>query len=133
MKPALFRQHLLGLVPLLGKITAAHADGKQVVQDLAAQNWTVTNEYGNITVPGSYPSHVHLDLYKGGVISESSRSHPMLGILLTAIIDDPCVVTLFCPIRSKTNYFRYHGLNDIKLRWIAAQNWTYTSGSITNL
>lgn len=76
MKPTLFIQRLLGLAPLLGEATAAHANGKQVVHDLAAQNWTVTNEYGNITVPGSYPSHVHLDLYKGGVISELPRSDP---------------------------------------------------------
>lgn len=133
MKPTLFSQYLFGFVPLLGEATAAQADGKQVIQDLAAQNWTVTNEYGNITVPGSYPSHVHLDLYKSGVISELSRSDPNAWHAADRNYRRPVRCNAFHRTRSKANYLRYHGLNDIKLRWIAAQNWTYTSSSIKNL
>lgn len=39
-------------------------------RELAAETWTVTNEHGNITVPGKYPSHVHLDLHAAQVISK---------------------------------------------------------------
>ncbi|KAK5996760.1 Beta-mannosidase A [Cladobotryum mycophilum] len=77
---------------------AADNGGKQSIHDLSKESWTVTNEYGNITVPGQYPSHAHLDLHAAG------------------IIDDP-----------------YHGLNDFNLRWVAAQNWTYTSKPIKGL
>lgn len=55
-------------------------------------DWTVSSPDLNISVPGSFPSHVHLDLYEARVI------------------DDP-----------------YHGVNDIKLRWIAWNNWTYSA------
>lgn len=68
------------------------------IRSLADETWTVTNEHGNITVPGKYPSYVHLDLYAAKVI------------------DDP-----------------YHGLGDLDLRWIAAQNWTYTSKPVHGL
>lgn len=79
-------------------VTNADSGGKYATIDFKKQGWTVTNEHGNITVPGSYPSQVHLDLYKAGVIN------------------DP-----------------YHGLNDFNLRWIAAQNWTYTSQPLKDL
>ncbi|KAJ6782016.1 hypothetical protein PWT90_05871 [Aphanocladium album] len=67
-------------------------------RSLRTETWTVTNEHGNITVPGKFPSHVHLDLYAAQVINDPN-----------------------------------HGLNDINLRWISAQNWTYTSNPISGL
>ncbi|KAH6603175.1 beta-mannosidase a [Trichoderma cornu-damae] len=73
-------------------VATTESASKASIHNLSLQEWTVTNEYGNITVPGKFPSQAHLDLYAAGVI------------------DDP-----------------YHGLNDFDLRWIAAQNWTYTS------
>ncbi|OAA74399.1 beta-mannosidase mndA [Akanthomyces lecanii RCEF 1005] len=68
------------------------------ISSLDDAKWTVTNEHGNITVPGKFPSHVQLDLFAAGVIED--------------------------PLR---------GFNDIDLRWIANQNWTYTSGPLANL
>lgn len=79
-------------------IAHAKAGENYATLDFSKQAWTVTNEQGNITVRGSYPSQVHLDLHKAGVIN------------------DP-----------------YYGLNDFNLRWIAAQNWTYTSQPLKNL
>lgn len=77
---------------------ACATNSQQSVHEFSAETWTVTNEYGNITVPGSYPSQVHLDLNRAGVITNP-----------------------------------YYGLNEFNLRWIAAQNWTYTSKPIKNL
>ncbi|XWW98739.1 hypothetical protein V2A60_006741 [Cordyceps javanica] len=68
------------------------------VHSLDSEKWTLTNEHGNITVPGAFPSHVHLDLLAAGVIED--------------------------PLR---------GFNDVNLRWVANQNWTYTSGPLNNL
>jgi beta-mannosidase len=42
----------------------------QAILDLGDETWTVTNEYDNITVPGKWPSQVHLDLYAAGIIGE---------------------------------------------------------------
>lgn len=40
----------------------------QSIVDLTSEKWTVTNQYNNITVPGKWPSQVHLDLYAAGII-----------------------------------------------------------------
>lgn len=40
------------------------------ISSLDDAKWTVTNEYGNITVPGKFPSQVHLDLLAAGVIGK---------------------------------------------------------------
>lgn len=42
----------------------------QSVLDLSDIGWTVTNQARNITVPGKWPSQVHLDLYAAGVIGQ---------------------------------------------------------------
>ncbi|KAJ4150084.1 hypothetical protein LMH87_010850 [Akanthomyces muscarius] len=76
----------------------ASAKASNTTRSLGAETWTVTNEHGNVTVPGKFPSQVHLDLYAAQVIN------------------DP-----------------YHGQNDLNLRWISAQNWTYTSKPILGL
>ncbi|KAI1005808.1 Beta-mannosidase A [Podosphaera aphanis] len=63
------------------------------IQDLCENEWSLTSPtYAGISVPGSVPGHVHLDLMAAGVIP------------------DP----LF-------------GNNDYELRWVAYQNWTYTT------
>ncbi|KAM3557541.1 hypothetical protein ARSEF4850_005017 [Beauveria asiatica] len=68
------------------------------IYSLHDQKWMLTNEHGNITVPGAFPSHVHLDLLAAGVIED--------------------------PLR---------GFNDVDLRWVSNQNWTYTSDPLANL
>lgn len=60
----------LGICASVAVATTQHA-GKASTHDLSLQKWTVTNEYGNITVPGKFPSQAHLDLHAAGVISES--------------------------------------------------------------
>jgi beta-mannosidase len=60
----------LGICASVAVSTTEHA-GKASIHDLGLQKWTVTNEYGNITVPGKFPSQAHLDLHAAGVISES--------------------------------------------------------------
>lgn len=40
----------------------------QSVLDLSTFSWTVSNPSGNISIPASFPSQVHLDLYEQGVI-----------------------------------------------------------------
>lgn len=42
--------------------------GAQHVIDLSDTKWTVKNSQGNVTVPGNWPSQVHLDLYAAKVI-----------------------------------------------------------------
>lgn len=44
----------------------------QHVINLSGDNWTVKNAQGNVSVPASLPSQVHLDLYAAGVIRKSS-------------------------------------------------------------
>lgn len=52
---------------------AAKSQRGAILHDCSGEKWNVTNEYGNITVPGNFPSQVHLDLYAAGVIGESLR------------------------------------------------------------
>ncbi|KAJ6788821.1 hypothetical protein PWT90_02824 [Aphanocladium album] len=83
------------LVAGIATRTATNGAG---VHNLSDETWSLKNEYGNITVPGNFPSYVHLDLLAAGVIED--------------------------PLR---------GFDDINLRWIANQNWTYTSSPLTKL
>lgn len=48
----------------------ACAQGSNTTRSLGAETWTVTNEHGNVTVPGKFPSQVHLDLYAAQAISK---------------------------------------------------------------
>ena len=48
----------------------ASSSGKQTIRELSGEKWTITNEHGNITVAGKYPSLVHLDLHTAGVIGK---------------------------------------------------------------
>lgn len=54
-------------------VATTESVGKASVHDLGLQHWTVTNEYGNITVPGKFPSQAHLDLHAAGVIGKSKQ------------------------------------------------------------
>ncbi|KAH8809318.1 glycoside hydrolase family 2 protein [Xylogone sp. PMI_703] len=47
-----------------------HTAWARSIYDLGKAQWTVTNEAKNITVPGKWPSQVHLDLYAAGVIDD---------------------------------------------------------------
>ena len=42
----------------------------QTVVDLSTSSWTLQNLDLNISVPGSLPSHAHLDLYAAQVIGD---------------------------------------------------------------
>ena len=42
----------------------------QTVIDLSQSSWTLQNLGLNISVPGSLPSHAHLDLYNAQVIGD---------------------------------------------------------------
>ena len=42
----------------------------QHVTDLGGSNWTLENLLLNISVPGTVPSQVHLDLYSAQVIGD---------------------------------------------------------------
>jgi beta-mannosidase len=60
----LFAELLLAAgIPLL-------ASAENVI-NLSGKQWKVTNPQGNVSAPGSLPSHVHLDLFAAGVIRES--------------------------------------------------------------
>lgn len=50
------------------------------VHPLADERWTVTNEHRNITVPGHFPSQVHVDLYAAGVIGKSFSELKLTGL-----------------------------------------------------
>lgn len=73
------------------------ASAKNVIS-LVGNDWTVSNDDLNVSVPAHLPSQAHLDLYAQEVIA------------------DP-----------------YHNLNDFNLRWVAWNNWTYTSAPISGL
>lgn len=47
----------------------------QQVFNLSTQQWTLSNDAHNISVPGRVPSQVHLDLFREGVIPD-----PYLGL-----------------------------------------------------
>jgi beta-mannosidase len=53
------------IMALLGTTVTA-----QKVIDLSTAQWTVSNPVYNISIPGSVPSQVHLDLYREGVIPD---------------------------------------------------------------
>lgn len=52
-------------------VAATESSSAAAIHDLSLLKWTVTNEYGNITVPGKFPSQAHLDLHAAGVIGKS--------------------------------------------------------------
>ncbi|KIW06424.1 uncharacterized protein PV09_02872 [Verruconis gallopava] len=61
----------LASLGLLVKGLSSHQTVQTItVFDLSKLVWTVGNEALNISVPGSLPSHVHLDLFKARVIND---------------------------------------------------------------
>ncbi|TRM70352.1 glycoside hydrolase family 2 protein [Schizophyllum amplum] len=58
------------LLALLGALVVRAA-----VFDLSELQWTLRSANGSVEVPGSVPSHAHLDLLRAGIITE-----PLLGI-----------------------------------------------------
>ena len=54
---------------LLSSAVASAASARNVV-DLSGNGWTLENPELNVSVPGSVPSHAHLDLYKAQIIGD---------------------------------------------------------------
>jgi hypothetical protein len=72
----------LAVLAFFGTVSA------QTILDLGDETWTVTDQSNSITVPGKWPSQVHLDLYAAGIIGEFiDNSH-----------------SLFSRFRSHTNF-----------------------------
>lgn len=69
-------------------VATTESSSAAAIHDLSLLKWTVTNEYGNITVPGKFPSQAHLDLHAAGVIGKSRKhsnsTHMMLFTMLTS-------------------------------------------------
>jgi beta-mannosidase len=81
------------------------------VFDLSSLHWTLTNQNGSISVPGSVPSQVHLDLVRTGIITE-----PLLGINGRLFHEERVSILL-------------KGIHptDFTQRWVWMDNWTYTA------
>lgn len=108
------------LLLLLSSVSA------QKVINLSGSDWTLQNLPLNISVPGSVPSQAHLDLYAAQVIGDPYEPPPLpstpQALLLRRVVIDV-----------RTLWFRYFGLNDFSLRWVADSNWTYISAPIYQL
>jgi beta-mannosidase len=61
----LLREFRASAIALLSFAAAA-----QNVIDLSTAQWTLSSPVYNVSVPGSVPSQVHLDLYREGVIPD---------------------------------------------------------------
>lgn len=72
-------QTLYTWVLLFGSVLASNnkTSATAKVYPFSDESWTVKNEYGNITVPGSVPSQVHLDLFAAGVIGKSPQTESL--------------------------------------------------------
>lgn len=89
----------------------------KTVIDLSGSDWTLTNQQGNVSIPGTVPSHAHLDLYAAGVIND-----PLYGAYKHYL--------------SSTRSPRANAIsgdNSIFDNWVATSNWTYTSHPISGL
>lgn len=59
----------LSTAALLGNV--ASLSGDATILDLSTIPWVLSSpQYPNISVPGSVPSHAHLDLFREGVIPD---------------------------------------------------------------
>lgn len=67
-------------------VATTESSSPAAIHDLGLLKWTVTNEYGNITVPGKYPSQAHLDLHAAGVIGKSNKHTNIKQILLFSVL-----------------------------------------------
>lgn len=112
------------LLLLLGSVSVA-----QKAINLSGSEWTLQNLPLNISVPGSVPSQAHLDLYAAQVIGdpyEPTHFPPPPHLPGTSI-------TKICYWCDDGYEFRYFGLNDFSLRWVADSNWTYLSAPISQM
>lgn len=109
------------LLLLLSSVSA------QKVINLSGSDWTLQSLPLNISVPGSVPSQAHLDLYAAKVIEDPYDPHPPLPPIPQALLVRRFVIDV------RTLWFRYFGLNDFSLRWVADTNWTYISAPISQL
>lgn len=77
----LFQHLLFNLTSIVGAVVMVSphsqtaillstAVAAQKVIDLSTAQWTVSNPVYNISIPGSVPSQVHLDLFREGVIPD---------------------------------------------------------------
>ena len=62
-------RHSIGLAAALLAPTLPVALG-QYIRDLSIEKWTLSSRALNRTVPAQFPSQVHLDLLRAGVIGE---------------------------------------------------------------
>lgn len=60
----------MATLKVLASLFLAVSAFSQKVIDLSRNNWTLENLPLNISVPGSVPSQVHLDLYAAQVIGD---------------------------------------------------------------
>jgi beta-mannosidase len=59
----------VGVVAFLGLFAVAAVTSKTIIA-LGDERWILQNPSLNISVPGSVPSHAHLDLLKNKIIDE---------------------------------------------------------------
>lgn len=57
-------------ITLLGVLFLPSASKSQYVRDLGAEQWTLSSAALNRTVPAQFPSQVHMDLLREGIIGE---------------------------------------------------------------
>ncbi|KAL3246816.1 hypothetical protein ABHI18_012615, partial [Aspergillus niger] len=62
-------RHSIGLAAALLAPTLPVALG-QYIRDLSSEKWTLSSRALNRTVPAQFPSQVHLDLLRAGVIDD---------------------------------------------------------------
>jgi len=74
----------IGVVAFLGFF--AVVTSKNIV-DLGDERWILQNPSLNISVPGSVPSHAHLDLLKDKVIDEPTYGTQLVSLSSLVIID----------------------------------------------
>jgi beta-mannosidase len=59
-----------GVTAFLGLFAVAAVTSSKTIIDLGDERWILQNPSLNISVPGSVPSHAHLDLLKNKIIDE---------------------------------------------------------------
>jgi beta-mannosidase len=87
-----FTRPLLAALGIFASAAVATTESSNAaaIHDLGLLKWTVTNEHGNITVPGKFPSQAHLDLHAAGVIGKSRQHTGTEQMLLFAMLIINC-------------------------------------------
>lgn len=76
--PPLFRTAMLKRISF-GLVFLSSVVAQKIV-DLSGKHWTLTDQQGNVTVPGAVPSNAYLDLFAAKVIPD-----PLYGTLIGSI------------------------------------------------